>query len=212
MTAPALTGVEFRVLCLIAEGLSDSDIRHALGLSAAALRHCCHLLYVRTGCRNWQQLTRYAVAHRYVSGDWDGRHDQPRTGTLSRLAGADSARGRPTTTIVLLDTRPLMRAGLRSVLALPPVRVVGEAPDEETGLALCRVLVPHVVVVGILHTDLVTAVARIKEACPDTTIIVIAERVYRVPWGRVPTANADVYLTETADASDLVNLVLRGCR
>ena len=208
MTEPALTGVEFRVLCLIAEGLSDGDIRHALGLSAAALRHCCHLLYIRTGCRNWQQLTRYAVAHRYVSGDWDGQHDQPGTGTMSRLAGADPARGGPATTIVLLDKRPLMRAGLRSVLALPPVRVVGEAPDEETGLSLCRALVPHIVVVGILRADLMMAVARIKKACPDTTAIVIAERVYRILWGR--GATADAYLSETAEAGDLVDLVLRG--
>lgn len=210
MTEPALTGVEFRVLCLIAEGLSDSAIRHALDLSAATLRHCCHLLYIRTGCRNWQQLTRYAVAHRYVSGDWAGQHDQPRTRTLSRLAGADPAWGAPTTTIVLLDKRPLMRAGLRTVLALPPARVVGEASDEETGLSLCRALLPHVVVVGILHTDLVRAVARIKEACPDTTTIVIAQRVYRALWGR--GTPADAYLTEAAEAGDLVDLVLRGGR
>jgi DNA-binding NarL/FixJ family response regulator len=210
MSEPTLTGMEIRVLCLIAEGLTEWDIRKALCLSATNLHHYCNLLYIKTGCRNWQQLTRYAIAQGYVSPTWQLPYRQASWRTAAILPSEAQAPASPAITIVLIDKRPLMRAGWRSVLAALSLRVVGEASDEETGLSLCRVLLPRVVVLGILVADRTTAVARIKDVCPDTSLVVIHETFVRTARPRFTLAEGAIYLAETADVHELTDVVLSG--
>jgi DNA-binding CsgD family transcriptional regulator/transposase len=99
MPSFALSLAEREVLCLIAAGCTDAAIAEKLARAPATIHtHCRHLL-VKTGCRNRQQLTRYAVAAGLVSPTWDGPADSDRTADGGRDPGHGTAPdGRPACT------------------------------------------------------------------------------------------------------------------
>jgi len=72
MQGEQLTPAEIVVLLLIADGQSDVDTATMLCVAPSTIHtHCLHL-FGKTGCHSRVQLTRYAVAHGYVSTDWRG--------------------------------------------------------------------------------------------------------------------------------------------
>jgi DNA-binding NarL/FixJ family response regulator len=72
MASTHLSRVEIDILCLIAEGWTDRQIAAGLCKSLDTVHaHRDHILN-KTNCHNRVQLTRYAIAHGFVSGAWEG--------------------------------------------------------------------------------------------------------------------------------------------
>jgi DNA-binding CsgD family transcriptional regulator len=66
-----LSRAEIRVLCLIAEGLTDAEIATRLGRSPDTIHSHCQHLFAKTRTHNRRQLTRYAVAAGLVPSTWE---------------------------------------------------------------------------------------------------------------------------------------------
>ncbi|HXE44922.1 MAG TPA: response regulator transcription factor [Conexibacter sp.] len=83
------------------------------------------------------------------------------------------------TTVVLVDTNLLFRAGLRALLERDGIAVVGEAPSVEAALQLVERCRPDVVVVDpdlpdMADDDACEAIRRIKERVPVTHVLALA--------------------------------------
>jgi DNA-binding CsgD family transcriptional regulator len=65
-TAAALTPRERRVLGLVAAGLTNAEIAHALGISVNTVKFHVRGVYRRIGARHRQDAVRWAVAHGMV--------------------------------------------------------------------------------------------------------------------------------------------------
>lgn len=112
--------------------------------------------------------------------------------------------------ILLVDDHPMMRAGLRAVIAKrPELVVVGEAGDGETALALARELDPEVVVMDVALPGLngVEATRRLLAAQPGVKVIALSlhdDRRYVLAMLR---AGAAAYLVKTSAAEQLIQAV-----
>jgi DNA-binding NarL/FixJ family response regulator len=78
--------------------------------------------------------------------------------------------------VVLADDHPLVRAGIRSALAITDeITLVGEAVDGPTTLQLCRELQPDVVLLDLNMPDSspFVTVGRLRADCPETQIVIL---------------------------------------
>ncbi len=78
-------------------------------------------------------------------------------------------------TLLIADDHPMVRAGLRSMLAASRIKVVGEAGDGEHALALARSLQPQVVLMDIRMpgVDGIQALEAIRAAKLATKVIMV---------------------------------------
>ena len=78
------------------------------------------------------------------------------------------------TTVVIADDQPMVRDGLRLILELAGVDVVGEASDGDEGAELVLALTPDVVLMDVMMSPVggIEATRRIVEArCPSRVLI-----------------------------------------
>lgn len=126
------------------------------------------------------------------------------------MTGAPSPRGLAPVAVVVADDHPAMRAGIREALvAVPRVRVVGEAATGPEALALVRALVPDVVVLdldlpGLTGVDVARALR--EEGSPVRVVAFTAHAGRAFVEGLVEAGVAG-YVTKDKDLAVLVEAV-----
>src|SRR6188474_1074482 len=104
--------------------------------------------------------------------------------------------------VVLIDDRPLVRAGVRRVVdAAQDLHVVAEAGTLDEGIAICRQRRPAVVVlnINVSAPALLRAVHELRSACDDMPVVVVSRRDGDEDLFHAVAAGASGQL---ADASD----------
>ena len=113
--------------------------------------------------------------------------------------------------VVLADDHDLVRTGIKALLlAIPGVRVVGEARDGHELLALLTGHLPDVVVTDISmpRLDGLTALARIKAQYPQLPVLVLSMYDTADFIKRAVASGADGYVLKGSSAQEL-ELALR---
>jgi DNA-binding NarL/FixJ family response regulator len=116
--------------------------------------------------------------------------------------------------VLIVDDHPMFRDGLRQLLTGDGFAVVGEAADGAEALAALRSRPADVVVMD-LHMprmDGITATARIRDAAPDTQVLVLS--TYDTDDDVVPAmaAGAVGYLLKDASRQELRDAVRAAAR
>lgn len=112
-------------------------------------------------------------------------------------------------TVLIADDHPIVRSGLRSLLGVDGIDVVGEAADGEEAVALALRLRPRIVLMDLQMPKLdgVAATRRIKAALPDTHVVVLTTFATEADVVRAVAAGALGYLLKDAPAPEIVQAV-----
>ena len=80
------------------------------------------------------------------------------------------------TRVVIADDQDMVRSGLRLILELGGIEVVGEASDGEEAVAAALEHLPDVVLMDLRmpHVDGIEATRRIVEARPETRVVLLS--------------------------------------
>jgi len=116
----------------------------------------------------------------------------------------------PQTRILIVEDQYFFRLALRTTIeARPDMQIVGETDKGDEALALCRQLLPDVVIMDLAMPELngTEATQQIHEACPATHVLVLsmhstAEHIYRAFQ-----AGAQGYLLKESAGPELVAAV-----
>jgi NarL family two-component system response regulator LiaR len=117
--------------------------------------------------------------------------------------------------IVIVDDHPVVREGLRLMLAQrPDLQVVGEGADGTQAVSLALDLVPDVMLLDLLMpgADGISAVREIKRLTPTTQVIVLTSYAEDDYIFNAIKAGALSYLLKDASAEDLVGAVRAAAR
>jgi DNA-binding NarL/FixJ family response regulator len=108
--------------------------------------------------------------------------------------------------ILLVDDHPVVRAGLRALLAQPDLMVVGEASDGEEAVDLAVRLEPRVVLMDIEmpKLDRIAATRRIKLARPQIAVVILTTFEAEADVTRAVDAGALGYLLKDAPSSEIL--------
>jgi NarL family two-component system response regulator LiaR len=112
--------------------------------------------------------------------------------------------------ILIADNHPLMRRGLRSLLALEPgVELVGEAEDGVVAVAQARALRPDVILIDLLmpRQDGLQAIAEIVGQNPEARILVLTALADDDQAFQVIQAGARGYLLKDLPARELLRAI-----
>jgi DNA-binding NarL/FixJ family response regulator len=117
--------------------------------------------------------------------------------------------------LIIVDDHEIARSGLRTMLATEPSwRVVGEATNGAEGLALCRRLVPDLVLMDVRMPDMdgIAATRAITAELPDTRVIITT--MYEDPdyLQRALEAGAVGYVLKDATRHVLIDAVRQALR
>ncbi|HXH03309.1 MAG TPA: two-component system response regulator NarL [Candidatus Competibacteraceae bacterium] len=118
--------------------------------------------------------------------------------------------------VLLIDDHPLLRQGVRQLLALEPsLRVAGEAGSGREGLELARRLQPDLILLDLNMPDMdgLAVLAAIREAELDSRIIVYTVSDQEDDVVRALRAGADGYLLKDMpplEMLDSIRAVARG--
>jgi DNA-binding NarL/FixJ family response regulator len=114
--------------------------------------------------------------------------------------------------ILIADDHPLIREGMSSMLANEPdLRVVGEAKDGLEALKVCRKLRPELVLMDVRmpKMDGLEATRKIKEACPQTSVLIVTTHESQEYLAEAIRAGAAGYVLKEATKGQLVGAVRR---
>jgi len=114
------------------------------------------------------------------------------------------------TKILLVDDHPVFRKGLRQLLEEEDdLRVVGEAEDGQTSLALAREVFPDVVVMDIAMPDMngIEAAKRIRLASSDTKVLALSIHGEKRFVEGMLRAGATGYVLKESAPEDLVEAI-----
>jgi DNA-binding NarL/FixJ family response regulator len=111
--------------------------------------------------------------------------------------------------ILLVDDHPVVRAGLRALLAQPDLAIVGEACDGEEAVDLAVTLSPDVVLMDIEMPKLdgIAATRRIKLALPKTAVVILTTFETEADVTRAVDAGAIGYLLKDSPSSEILGAI-----
>ena len=111
--------------------------------------------------------------------------------------------------IVLADDHAVVRFGLRSLLELSGMDVVGEAGDGREALRLAQELEPDAVIMDVTMPGLngVDATEAMRECCPETRIVVLSMHSSSEHVHRAFAAGASAYLLKGSASDEIVTAI-----
>ena len=120
-----------------------------------------------------------------------------------------------TTSIVLIDDQAIVRAAFKSLLErCQHFRVVGDAGDARSGIALVQQVKPDVVVLDITMPGLsgIDAVAPLKKVSPNTRVLMASQHEGTMFVQQALQAGADGYLSKDSEPEELALAIDSVCR
>jgi DNA-binding NarL/FixJ family response regulator len=121
----------------------------------------------------------------------------------------------PSIRVVLADDHPVVRAGLRGMLAAEPgIEVIGEAGSGDEAVAICQAQDPDVVLMDLRMPGGggVSAIARLGSVRPRTRVLVLTTYDTDADILRAVEAGAAGYLLKDTSLADLVTAIRAAAR
>jgi DNA-binding NarL/FixJ family response regulator len=115
-------------------------------------------------------------------------------------------------TCLIADDHEVVREGLRLALSrVPHIRVVGEAADGEAAVVLAERRRPNVVIMDVRMNGLdgFQATSRIREAAPDTSVLLFTAHAERNLMARGREAGARGYCLKEAAHTTIIRAIDR---
>lgn len=112
--------------------------------------------------------------------------------------------------VLLVDDHPVVREGLRALLAhRPNIRVVGEATDGAEAVQQVRQLQPHVVVmdIGLPTMNGLEATQLLREEAPNTHILILTVYDNKEYIAQALRSGALGYIVKNSPADELVRAI-----
>lgn len=112
-------------------------------------------------------------------------------------------------TLLIADDHPMVRAGLRSMLASSEIRIIAEAETGRQAVELVKALEPHLVLLDIRMPDLngIEALQAIKSARPNIHVLMVTTHKNVSYLLRAMAAGADGYILKDVSRDDLLKTI-----
>ena len=116
--------------------------------------------------------------------------------------------------ILIIDDHPIVRAGIRRLLAAEPEIEVREATNGREALSIYRELQPTLVILDLNLPGIggLEVLARLKAADPDARVLVLSMRDDEIHVTRALRAGAAGYVTKNAPPEELLEAIGRVTR
>jgi DNA-binding NarL/FixJ family response regulator len=113
--------------------------------------------------------------------------------------------------ILIVDDHPIVRAGLRRLLAAEPATEVGEAASGKEALSAFRGRRPDLVILDLNLPDIggLEIIARLKIIDPEAQILVLSMHDDHIHVTRALQAGAAGYVSKTTPPSELLEAIRR---
>jgi NarL family two-component system response regulator LiaR len=112
-------------------------------------------------------------------------------------------------TLLIADDHPMVRAGLRSMLAATEIRILAEAETGRQAIELAKSLEPQLVLLDIRMPDIngIEALQAIKSARPTTHVLMVTTHKNVSYLLRAMAAGADGYILKDVSREALLNTI-----
>ena len=116
--------------------------------------------------------------------------------------------------VMVVDDHPIWREGVARDLAERDVEIVATAPDGAAAVRIARAVRPDVVLMDLQLPELsgAEATAAIREALPDTRVLVLSASTEHGHVLEAVRAGASGYLVKSAGMEELVDAIDRTAR
>jgi DNA-binding NarL/FixJ family response regulator len=113
--------------------------------------------------------------------------------------------------ILIVDDHPVVRAGLRRLLATEPGCEIREAADGKEALSLCKAHHPAVVVLDLNLPGIggLETIARLRRADPGARILILSMHADPIHVTRALRAGAAGYVSKSAAPEEIITAVRR---